>query len=223
MTSLQETNPQSPWITVWFSPRQTIDRVLASRLRHLVLPLASLGTVSILATKYLSSTFFGFNVAYLLLNWRVLLILIVGGAVFGITGVYLIGLVFSWLGQYLYGRASPLELRVAWAWSAVPSIFGLLVALAILVVSRTFDRDPDSLLLAPNGLSILVQVIMAIFNIWSLVILLAMISHVHHFALWWAIVTYVLGMTLVILIAFVVRAFVFYLLDIPISVFQIFK
>jgi hypothetical protein len=220
MTSVQETNSQSPWITVWFSPRQSIDRVLVSRLRHLVLPLASLGTVSLFAAKFVSSSFFGFGVGYQLLNWRALPILMAGGTVFGIVGVYTTAFILSWLGRYLGGRASPLELRVASAWSALPSIFGLLIILAILAVSRAFD--PDSLF-APKGLSISVQLILALFNVWSLVIFLVMISHVHQFTLLWAIITYVLEITLISLIIYFVRTSVLYLLDTPSSVFQFFK
>jgi hypothetical protein len=36
----------SPWTTIWLSPRQTIERIVATRPTYLVLPLAMLGMVA---------------------------------------------------------------------------------------------------------------------------------------------------------------------------------
>jgi hypothetical protein len=213
MTSLQETNLQPPWIAVWLSPRQAIDRVLASQLRLLVPPLASLGYASFFVGKFLS-----WGYTYQVINWRVLLLWTVLSAVVGIVGVYLSALVFSGLGKHLGGCASQLELRVALAWSGLPSIFGFLAVVMLLTVSRVFDHDD---LFVPTGLLILVKAILIVCNTWSLVVLLAMISQVHRFAVWWAVVTYVLGVASIALVAFLVRAVLGYLFSIPPDLFNI--
>jgi hypothetical protein len=214
MTSLQETHSQSLWIAVWFSPRQAIDRILASRLRlPVVLLLVSLGGASFFVGKSLSLGW-----TYQVVNWRVLLFWTVAGAILGIVSVYLNALVFSWLGRYVGGCASALELRVAAAWSALPSIFGFLIAVLFLVVSRLFDHVS---LVVPSGLLILVRAILAIGNIWSLVVFFVMISQVHQFEVRWAMVTYILGLASIALVAFLVRTFLGYVLDIPPDLFNI--
>jgi signal peptidase I len=204
---------QSPWIMVWFSPRQTIDRVLGSRLRYLVLPLACLGTISFFLGRFLSSGW-----VYQFIEWHVLLFEIVTSTVVGIVALYLNSFVFGWLGQSLGGCASPRELRVAWAWSALPGISGFLVVVILLVISRFFDHVS---LFVPSGLLISVKTILAIFNNWSLVVFLVMISQVHRLALRWAIVTYALGLASIISFAFLVRVFLGYLFDIPPDLFDI--
>jgi hypothetical protein len=213
MTSLQETNLQPLWIAVWLSPRRAIDRVLASQLGFLVLPLASLGYASFFVGKFLS---WGFT--YQVINWRALLSLIVLGAVVGIVGIYLSALVFSRLGKHVGGCASQLELRAALAWSGLPTIFGFLAVVMLLAISRVFDRDD---LFVPTGLLILVKAILIVCNTWSLVVVLAMISQVHRFAVWWAVMTYVLGVASIALVAFLVREVLGYLFSIPPDLFNI--
>jgi hypothetical protein len=46
MTQLEDAGSPSPCATIWLSPRQTIERILATRPTYLVLPLAMLGMVA---------------------------------------------------------------------------------------------------------------------------------------------------------------------------------
>jgi len=48
MTQLEDTGSASasPWATIWLRPRQTIERIVATRPTYLVLPLAMLGMVA---------------------------------------------------------------------------------------------------------------------------------------------------------------------------------
>jgi len=41
-----EARQTSPFISIWWRPRQTIERIVAGRPDHLVLPLAALGGAS---------------------------------------------------------------------------------------------------------------------------------------------------------------------------------
>lgn len=213
MASFEETNSQSLWIAVWLNPRQAIERILAAGLTRPVLLLASVGGASFYVGKFLSLGF-----TYQVVNWRILLLLTVEGAIFGIISVYLNTFVFSWLGRYLGGCASWFELRVTAAWSALPIIFGFLVVVVLLVGSRLVD---DVSLIVPSGFLLLVRAILTIGDIWSLVVFLVMISQVHRFSVWWAIVTYILGWASIALVAFLVRAFLGYLLGIPPNLFSI--
>jgi hypothetical protein len=175
VTLVREERAQAPWMAVWISPRQTIDRVLASRLRLLVLPLASRGGASLLVGK---SLILGWT--YQVINWWILLFDVVVGATLGIVSTYLNSFVLSRLGQSLGGRGSAFELRVATAWSWLPGIFGFLVVVMLLVISRAFDHTN---LFVPSGLLALMQAVLTIGNLWSLAVFLAMISQVHQFSL----------------------------------------
>jgi signal peptidase I len=204
MTSLHETTRQPALISVWLAPRQTIEIILATQPRYLVLLLASLGTISGFAAEIL-----GFGVTDQLLDWHVLLGLIIVGAVAGIVFLYPTALVFNWIGRLLGGRASTLDLRAVLAWSMVPGIFGFIVVLAILVALK-FSGVSVS-----NGLSIALQVIVTLCGLWSVVILLLMLSRVLGFGFWRTIATYALGLILPLLIAFLIRTFLFQPFDVP--------
>ncbi|HWX82691.1 MAG TPA: YIP1 family protein, partial [Xanthobacteraceae bacterium] len=117
MTEMRDASSRSPWTTLWLSPRETIVRILATRPRHLVLPLAALGSIA----GYYGLLVSG-GVAGLLADWRFWLGFLLLGAVIGIVWLYLSALILSWIGRLLGGDASTLELRAVVAWSAVPSI-----------------------------------------------------------------------------------------------------
>jgi signal peptidase I len=213
MTLFEETSSQPVWIALWLSPRLTIDRILASRLRRLAVPLASLGCASYLLGKDL-----GLGLTYQIVNWRILLIWIVVGAILGVISLYMNALFCSWIGRFLYGSASPREMRVVFAWSNVPTITGLLIVVVVLMVSRFFDQHS---FFVPSSLLVFVKAVLAISNVWSLGLVAAMISQVHRIGLPSAIVTYVGGWILIVLCACVVRALLGYLFDIPPVLFNI--
>jgi signal peptidase I len=162
MTTVQEASQQSPWISVWLKPRQTIEHILATRPRQRVLLLASLGGMS-----GLTAWFTDFGLASQLLDWRVLLGLAGVGVVAGIVGVYATGLVFKWIGSLLGGRASMPELRALLAWSSAPSILGLIAILAILVASKLLSEGAA----APNRPAVLLLAIVTICALWAFVML----------------------------------------------------
>ena len=141
MTLSQEANLKSPWMTIWLSPRQTIDALLATRPRHLVWVLATLGAMASFYGLALS-----FGLTSQLLDWRILLGFVVASVVYGGVWLCLSALVLSWIGRLLGGRASALELRAVLAWSTVPAILGstiVLVLLAVLRVDRRREREWD--------------------------------------------------------------------------------
>lgn len=46
MTQMEHGGLASPWATLWLSPRQTIERIVAIRPTYLVWPLAMLGSIA---------------------------------------------------------------------------------------------------------------------------------------------------------------------------------
>jgi signal peptidase I len=116
----------SPWATIWLSPRQTIERIVATRPTHLVLPLAMLGMVAGLYVQLVSV-----GLAGLLGDWWLAVGFVVAGAVSGLVWLFPSALVLSWIGRLLGGEATARQLRAVIAWSEVPVILGALVALII--------------------------------------------------------------------------------------------
>jgi signal peptidase I len=196
----------SPWISIWMAPRLTIERILAAPSRQsLVLLLAALGAIATLFQN-----FFNFRFAAQLSHWPILLGLAVLGAAFGIVGLYGSALLFKAVGRQLGGRASAVELRTLFAWSALPSILGLVVVLAV-VIAPGFSGG----LSAPGWVSLLLQAIVTLCGFWSIVVLLLMLSRVEGFGFWRTIFTYILSMLVIVLLAMLFRSFLFQPFSIP--------
>lgn len=194
MTSTPETTPASPWVSIWLSPRRTIDRI-AAQPRQPVWPLAGLGALSGFFGQLVSSGFAG-----LLLDWRLLLVMTFAGAIIGIGWFYLAAWVYGWIAGLLGGRASAHEVRAAFAWSGVPVIVGFAVVVAL------FTAGAPSLPLAG---------VVAICGVWSFVVLLGMLSRVERFGLWRAIVAYVPVLIVPFLVSFLIRGFLFQAFNSP--------
>jgi signal peptidase I len=207
MTPVQEANSKSPWMTIWLSPRQTIDDVLATRPRRLIWLLASLGMIAGFYGQLLA-----FGLTSQLLDWRFLLGFVIVSAAIGVAWLYLAALVYSWIGRLFGGRASPLELRAVLAWSTAPTILGLVVILVLFAALRGFDGENAA---ATGNIALLLPAIVAVFGFWSLVVLLLMLSRVEHFGFWRSLAVYVLALILPLTVAFLIRTFLFQPFDIP--------
>jgi signal peptidase I len=209
MTLSEEAGPKSPWMTIWLSPRRTIDGVLATRPRHLVWLLASLGAIASFYGQLLS-----FGLTSQLLDWRILLGFVVASAALGVASLYLAALVLSWIGKLLGGPASALELRAVLAWSTVPTILGSTVILVLLAVLRMSAGESVN---GVAGFSALSSAIVAICGFWSLIILLLMLSRAERFGFGRTFALYFLGLSLPLVAALLIRTFLFQPFNIPSS------
>ena len=198
MTLTPDQAARRPWITVWFSPRLTIERLVATRPTHLVWLLAILGTIASLYNQI--SVIDG---ATYLLNWQLGLGLVLLGILAGIAWLYLAGLLLSWIGSVLGGRAPALHLRAVFAWSSVPTILGFVVILAIG---------------AANGRGIaldIVPLVVAASAGWSLVVFLLMLGRIEHFGFWRTILTYLFNLVLWLAAALFIRGLLYQPFNIP--------
>lgn len=183
MMSSQEAAPQSPWISVWLRPRRTIENILAGPPRHSVWLLASLSAASSFVPALITS-----GAASLLADWHALLGLAVVCAVIGIANLYIGAFVYKWTGRLFGGRASAASLRALLAWSAMPSILGLILVLAIALASEFSGVG-----LTPSALSLLSSAIVLLFALWTVVVLMLMLSRIQGFGFWRTVAAYVLG------------------------------
>jgi signal peptidase I len=196
----EDKTARSPWLTVWLSPRRTIERLVAARPSYFVWPLAIIGTFASLYSQ--SSVIYGVDY---LLNWQLVLSILVFGALVGIIWLYLSGLTLSWIGRLLGGQASALHLRAVFAWSTLPTILGFVVIVAVgTIVGRGGALDSVPLLVAVSSL-------------WSLIVFLLMLAKVQHFGFFRTVLTYLLNTALGLLLAFVIRGFLYQPFNIPSS------
>ncbi|MGA8903222.1 signal peptidase I [Bradyrhizobium sp.] len=191
---------RSPWLTVWLSPRQTIERLVAARPTYSVWPLAILGTIASLYSQISVIDGAGY-----LLSWPLALSLLVFGALAGIVWLYLSGFMLSWIGRLFGGQASALHMRTVFAWSTLPTILGFVIILAI-GASAGQGGALDS-----------VPLLVAAFSLWSFVVFLLMLGRVQRFGLWRTVLTYLFNTILGLLAVLCVRSFLYQPFNIPSS------
>ena len=203
MAQTEDAGSASPFATIWLSPRQTIERIVATRPTYLVLPLAMLGMV---AGFYVQLA--GVGLAGQLADWRLALGFIVGGAVFGFLWLYPSALILSWIGRLFGGEANARQLRAVIAWSTVPAILGALVTLVIIAVVKTAGGSA----IIDNGLRWLAIA----FGLWTTIVFMLMLGRVEHFGFWRTISAYALNSVLVaFVIAMSIRTLLFQPFNIP--------
>jgi signal peptidase I len=201
----------SPWLSVWFNPGGTIERVLAeppSLLLQLSLFLLAAGAFA----YQMVATLVGERVTVALLDWRFL----VGGAVvalvLGAVGLYVGAFIMRWSGRLLGGRASPSQMRAVVAWGIAPSCVALAIDLAV-IAALSSNGDP-----APGLVIGALGVIALAAAVWSMVATIVMLRRVQAFGWWRAIFNYVIGGIVVpMLIALPVRAFLLQPFSIPVG------
>jgi len=196
----------SPWLSVWFSPRKTIERIVATNPRRHVLPLAGLGAMGTVIAVLI-----GRGAATELMDWGGLASLAIAGLVLGVVGLYINGLAYKWSGRILGGRATYADVRAAFAWAAMPNIIGLAICLVVLMgLKLAGTPKPTS-----GELIAALAVIAVVLWLWSWVAAILMLGRVHGFGFWRAIASFALGALFVWLFAVSFRTFVFQPFNIP--------
>jgi signal peptidase I len=205
MTPLEDAGSASPWATIWLRPRQTIERIVATRPTHLVLPLAMLGMV---AGLYMQLA--GLGLAGPLSDWRLGLGFVAASAVFGLVWLFPSALVLSWVCRLLGGEATARQLRAVIAWSTVPAISGAIVVLIILALKAAGSSNPV--------IDASLPWLGAGFGLWTAIVFMLMLGRVERFGFWRTVFAYLLNSVLLaLLIAFSIRTFLFQPFNIPAS------
>jgi signal peptidase I len=199
--SAEDQTARSAWITVWFSPRETIERLVAGPPMHLVW--SSLAVLGLIAIIYQRVTLVGG--ADVLRDWKFALGLVLLGAVAGIVSLYLQSTILGWIGKCLGGQATVLQMRAVFAWSMLPIIVSSAI---VLIIHTATERGA----IASGAAAIL----SLIFSIWSLIIFLLMLGRVERFGFWRTIITYFFAVVLFAFgVALFVRSFAYQSFNIP--------
>ena len=79
----QDASAASPWLTTWFKPGKSITHVINTDPRHHVWLLAGLGLIFAIILQLLANGW-----APVLLDWRAIAAIVIGGAILGVIGLY---------------------------------------------------------------------------------------------------------------------------------------
>ena len=208
-THPHDTSQLSPWLSIWARPRDTISYVLARDPRRHVLLLAAIGGIATIVNR-LFETGGGAG----LVAWPVAVAIAVGGALLGITGLYISGWLLRLSGKLFGGSATQAQLRALIAWAELPSI--LASSLCVLVLLWLAFVAGGA---APSALVQALRAIILILGIWGFVILLLMLARAQEFGLWRTVGSVAIAgcFTLIVFAvpALLLRTFLYQPFDIP--------
>jgi magnesium-transporting ATPase (P-type) len=155
----------NPWIEVWYNPRTTIKSVLKYNPKYMVLPMAGLLGIALLSLLFESkdeliggSSFIGSSFV---------------AAIIGIGALFILSYLFGMTGKWMGGRSNSEKFRSAMVWSGVPIITSL-----ILFIPLFFSLNSDLL-----GITSLTMLIKWVLILWSVYLLVSMISELENFSM----------------------------------------
>lgn len=190
----------SPWLSVWFRPRKTIEHVPANGSGWHIPVLAALGGFAGVASFMIQV-----GVIAELKDWRVLLGAVLLGAVSNIIQLYATAFLIAWVGRRLGSRASTSDVRAALAWGTMPVILAGVLMVVLVLSWNTAGSVP-----AARSLSNTLQVILGAGGVWLMIITAVMLLQILKLGRWRTISVYVVcGLLSPFLVALLIRIFLF--------------
>jgi hypothetical protein len=170
-------------------------QILDTDPRRMVLPLAALGGFSACLGATLTP-----GVGDTLPGSAVLTGVAIGGPVFGIVILYILGLLLRLTGGWLGGQGDATAVRCAIAWSNVPGVWALLLWLprAALLGGETLHAEPSSIEGEMASVAVLgiLQLIQLVIAIWEIVVTLKCVGEAHRFSAWHSVGAYILALVI---------------------------
>jgi hypothetical protein len=123
-----------PWVTIWRQPEETMRQLITLNPPDVVVLLALLdGINTVLDLRFYILPLF--SVGWLPSPLLSLLLAFVPGSLLGLLTLYLWSIAVRWAGRQLYSaHVPPAHLRLAIAWSTVPRIAAIPLALPLVLV-----------------------------------------------------------------------------------------
>ncbi|HET6629706.1 MAG TPA: Yip1 family protein [Woeseiaceae bacterium] len=189
MTDIVETSGDlspNPWFSIWLQPRATIQHIVDTDPRRLVLVLAASGGI-VEALNRASSKSLGDSLGLP----AIFSIGIVVGAISGILSLFVFGALIRWTGRWLGGTASYEQIRAAIAWSLVPYLWTSLTWIPELLLfgEEMFTTEMPRLEANPTLAFVFLGLIIVelIGGVWALVVYLKCLGQVQGFSAWKAL------------------------------------
>ncbi len=178
--------PLTPWTSIWTRPRETIREIVFSNPTRSVLLLTALAGFST-ALDNASIASMGDTLDLVMIFGIVAIV----GPIGGIIGLYIGAALLRWMGMWIGGAASSMDIRAAMAWSNVPIIWALLLWIPkfFLFGRELFTSDTpkidasERLIYSFLGFG----VIEVLVSIWAFIIFLKCLGEVQGFSAWKAL------------------------------------
>ena len=170
----------NPWLTSWFSPRQTMAYLAAhhSVVSFLFL-VGMIGVSSTLGQLVFSEFGAKYSSAWI---WGVILLL---GPLIGLIQTYLWAWLLSLTGTWINGAAGAKMIRLSVAWSSIPGVVTTLVYVALLIWMKNELFNADTTILDNNyyllSYFIGAYFLVVVLAVWWLVNQIAMLAQVQGF------------------------------------------
>jgi len=188
--------PLFPWLSIWLWPRRTIRQIIDANPRYgLPIIIVLAGLVRGLGVAVNA------NVGDTIETPTILIMAAVLGPLAFLLSIYLMGSLTRWVGSWLGGEAETEEVRTAFAWAWVPTIY--LLPLWLIMIAG-FGADlfaSDIPLLYTNPLLALPLLAFSLLDLavslWVQVLLCLGLAGVHRFSFWRGLATWFLTLVLV--------------------------
>ncbi|MGE0022597.1 MAG: signal peptidase I [Hyphomicrobium sp.] len=204
----QPSETLNPWTAIWWKPQAAIDAVVRREGRSYTLVLAALmGSATVIGGVALVPN----------LHWfAVVAFAILVGPLAGLIALYVDGVLLSWVGRALGGRASQSTLRTAIAWSALPSIAALLIVLGAIAISKqNFLRAyaaPDSV---DDPVLFSVVLIAGLLPLWAIFLRIRTVGAVQRFGVVRATANVAASLLVILAVAAAIRTLLFQPFSVP--------
>jgi hypothetical protein len=166
----------SPWLSIWTTPRKTIKKIVANDPNQSIWGLASI--LGFLTFFHMAQLFFG--------KWDPFVLVVSAAVVAPFLGFVLLK-IYSWIyeltGKIFKGRGDREDIRAALGWSYVP--LALTIPLWILSIFMFNILNHDS--------SMILLLFLFVLAVWSFVIQVVTIAAVQKFSILQAIGNVILG------------------------------
>lgn len=188
--------PLFPWLSIWLWPRRTIRQIVDANPRYgLPLIIVLAGLVRGLGVTINTSAGDTLETPTILIMAAIL------GPLGYLLSVYVMGSLMRWVGGWLGGEAETEEVRAAFAWSMVPTMYLLPLWLIMIAGFGASLFASDIPQLHANPLLALPLLAFSLLDLavslWAQVLLFLGLAEVHRFSFWRGLATWFLGLVLV--------------------------
>ena len=192
-TPMEEVNP---WTLVWTAPRKAVRSAITHNKSQLAFYLAIIFGITSFFDRAI-----GNNLGDTFPFWLVLIMTLIGGAIGGLIGWWVLSGLAFFIGKWVGGVGTYEEMKIAVGVSYIPvAITGVLYILDMLILRASLFKDVEISLF--QGLWLLFSAsIGVVFSFWSIFIVIKGVAEAHRFSSWKALLTLVLPFIILMVIA----------------------
>lgn len=186
----------NPWTLVWTAPRKAVRSAITNNKAQLAFILAMIFGITSFFDRAIGRNL-GDTFPFLL----VLVMTLVGGAIGGLLGWWILSGISYFVGKWLGGTGTYEEMKIAVGISYIPvALTGVLYVLDLLILRTSLFKDVEVSVFQALWLLFSAS-IGVVFSFWSIFIVIKGVAEAHRFSSWKALLTLVLPFVILMVIA----------------------